>query len=575
MPLSRTTSDLPQQTLGRRLGIASLRFVVFVAILYGYLWLVQQNGGPSAEWFYGQWLELLFVVYLYGFLYAILRPVRGRAVIAAAPILVGYLAHDVYFQMYGKVLRLVNIQELPELLQVLPTVEAAAVVAVLFIPLLLILAFIDYRRPRPLVLGALPLFLLVGTVTITPTSFAAAVDTLALEIIRYSDRMSVERNGRFTMLAYHEAQRISARERTLPFHDRVAYDESAAALTARVSKHANRRNVHLIVLESFLDPTLFRDARFSRDPMHPEFRRLVGDQQGFAISPMFGGATAQAEFEALCGVPALEQLSSMEFNVFTGAPVHCLPRLLKNIGYRTIASNAFKPDFFNTLPAYQGIGFGEIYFPREYAASQESYLSVGDPGVEEYAFDELVLEQNLEFVRKLRAEQPDQPLFNYVLTIYGHTPHVLDPVKRPEIIQVQSSFADDHLQRATNQYYYRTEAIARYVRELIEIDRNSLIILMGDHVPPLRFGLKTYDELQYMNNIENSYYYNRVVFFENGNAVRHPTLNHYELPQLILNYLTDQHYCRAEHCTFSHGSNPTSREDYLERYYTLMAHASE
>jgi hypothetical protein len=78
-----------------------------------------------------------------------------------------------------------------------------------------------------------------------------------------------------------------------------------------------------------------------------------------------------------------------------------------------------------------------------------------------------------------------------------------------------------------------------------------------------------------MNNIENSYYYNRVVFFENGNAVRHPTLNHYELPQLILNYLTNQHYCREEHCTFAHGSNPTSREDYLERYYTLMAHASE
>ncbi|MCB2215224.1 hypothetical protein [Desulfofustis glycolicus] len=69
----------------------------------------------------------------------------------------------------------------------------------------------------------------------------------------------------------------------------------------------------------------------------------------------------------LCGVPALRKLSGIEFDVFTGSRTLCLPNILSEAGYQTIATNAFYPDFFNATKAYRGLGFASINFPREFA----------------------------------------------------------------------------------------------------------------------------------------------------------------------------------------------------------------
>jgi phosphoglycerol transferase MdoB-like AlkP superfamily enzyme len=293
-----------------------------------------------------------------------------------------------------------------------------------------------------------------------------------------------------------------------------------------------------------------------------------------SVSPVFGGATAQAEFEVLCGVPAFEKVSSVEFNAFTGAPAHCLPDLLSELGYRSVASNAYKPNFFNAQPAYQGMGFSEQQFPAEFYSAGPTYIHAGDPGAEDYMFDGDLFAQNLAFIRDHLRRNPEQPLFNYVLTIYGHTPHNLDPDKRPQLIQVQAEFQDEHLQRSVNQFYYRTQEIARYARELIALDPDSLIVLIADHVPPLQFGPNTYNALRYLGNRERSYFYNRIAVIENGRPVKFEPLRHYNLPELIADRLTDGRLCATSGCAYQSRDNPP-REAYLDRYLVLMAHASE
>jgi phosphoglycerol transferase MdoB-like AlkP superfamily enzyme len=435
--------------------------------------------------------------------------------------------------------------------------------------------WLDYARPRRLVLWLLPLACLVVAVKGTPQAFARSVEQLGAGIVNYSDGKSVEQNGRLAMLAYREAQRSIAMAQLEPYRERESYDQEAAALADALRPHLNRRNIHLVVLESFLDPRLFRELRFSGAPAHPAFDKLLSDKLGLSISPVFGGSTAQAEFEVLCGVPAFERLSGVEFNVFSGAAAHCLPGTLTALGYRSVASNTYKPNFFNALPAYQGTGFSESYFPREFYSAQGSYLSVGDPGVEEYLFDRSLFRQNLEFVRNHQRDHPDQSLFNYVLTIYGHTPHLIDTDRRPELIELYSPYQDDHLQRAVNQFYYRTEAIAEYLNQLLAVDRDSLIILVSDHVPPLRNGPNTYEALHYLDNREHSYYYNRLAVLESGKAKVYPVMHHYELPTLVLNYLSDGEYCRSHPCAFSDSPLHMPREAYMDRYLRMMAHAAE
>lgn len=552
-----------------------LHGAAIVAVLYGYMRLMEAFGGFSSLHFYHQSIELVLVLYLYGLLYTALKPSRWRPLLALLPILLIYVVHDLYYLVFGKVIRIISITELPELLQILPQSYTALIIAALVLPPGLYLLWLDYRRLRGLVLWLLPVVLLAGSVKVIPEAFARSFEQLGPGIVKYSDGKSVEQNGRLAMLAYREAQRSIALEQLEPYQDRKGYEQEAAALVDELRPHPNRRNVHLIVLESFLDPRLFRELGFSRAPAHPAFDKLFGDKLGFSISSVFGGSTAQAEFEVLCGVPAFERFSGVEFNAFTGAAAHCLPGTLTALGYRTVSTNPYKPNFFNALPGYQGSGFSEIHFPREFYSAEESYLSVGDPGVEEYIFDRDLFKQNLQFVSNHQQEHPDKPLFNYVLTIYGHTPHPLDPEQRPELIELHSDYPDDHLHRAVNQFYYRTEAIAEYVNKLLEMDSESLIILVSDHVPPLRNGPNTYKALRYLDNREDSFYYNRLAVLENGKAMVYPVLHHYELQSIVFNYLSDGEYCRNHDCALSDPPKHLPREAYMERYLRMMAHAAE
>jgi phosphoglycerol transferase MdoB-like AlkP superfamily enzyme len=549
--------------------------VIALLLLYGYLRLIAGAGGFSTEQLQQQGIEWMFLLYLYTLCYFSLKPGWWRGLLALLPLLLLYLVQDLFYLAFGKVLRLINIGELPELLQILPLGYSVLIIAAIGLPLGLLLWMVDYRHLRRIAFGLSPLLLLVIVVKGTPQAFSSTFEQLSAGIVKYSDGKSVEQNGRLAMLAYREAQRTLATAQLGPYRNRDAYEQQAAVLVEVLRPHDSRRNIHLIVLESFLDPRLFSDLRFSTSPAHPAFDKLFGEQLGLSLSPVFGGATAQAEFEVLCGMPAFEQISSIEFNVFSGAAAHCLPGLLAGLGYRTTATNTYKPNFFNALSAYQGMGFSHSYFPQEFSATQQSYLKIGEPAVEEYLFDRSLFEQNLDFIRHHKEEHPGEPLFNYVLTIYGHTPHLLDPQLRPERIELESSYPDDHLSRAVNQFYYRTEAIASYVEQLLALDPQSLIILVSDHVPPLRNGPNTYNALRYLDNREGSYYHNRLITLENGKPQVYPTMHHYELPPLILNYLSDGAYCREQRCAFTDSAQREPREAYMERYLRLLAHASE
>ncbi len=557
---------------------ALLRSVLLFIVLAGYLLLAEYLGGFVAS-YTGQYrLEALLALYLYSLVYIVLRTSRWRAYLAAVPLLLIYLTSDIFYLAFGKVFRLVNLHELPELFEVLPLSYGVPLSILLALPIVTLFVQITWRpgwrAGRYVLLAATPFLTTVLLLYSTPGAVAQILEG-ASELVKYSDAKSVERNGRLTMLLYREAQRLKALDDLAQYRDRENYEQAINERLQALQPSLDKRNVHLIVLESFLDPRLFSKLNFSSSPVHPDFEALFGEQLGLSLAPVFGGATAQAEFEILCGVPALEQLSSIEFNAFNGSAALCLPGQLVNLGYYSSASNAYKPNFFNAIAGYQGSGFSVNHFPKEFFPVEGTYLEFGDPGVEDFLFDQELFEQNLAYVEKHLREFPEKPLFNYLMTIYGHTPHTLDPERRPERIELLSDYPDDHLSRATNQFYYRTEAIAKYVKGLIKLDPESLIIIISDHVPPLRNGPNTYEALAYLDGVEDAYYHNRLAIVDRGEPKVWPVIHHYEIPALILNYLSKGVYCQTQDCSFAVDGDTASEEERLNAYLTLMAHASE
>jgi phosphoglycerol transferase MdoB-like AlkP superfamily enzyme len=532
----------------RRLGIRYIVFLIFMGALSEILG--RQSGLDPLR---GHLLiEAPLLLALYWALNFALRPGKLPAFVAALPFVVAYVACDVFFVAYGDVLRIIDIRNLPELLKVLPFAEKAGLMLALGLPLALLLAFVNYRRYwRVLTITGLAL-LGAAAVEYFPSAVITGLQLAGLDVAIYSDAQSVNDNGRLTMALFFEASRRVAIKQTDTYRTRGGYEQEVRASADFIRKNGNRHNVYLVVLESWVDPTLFRGVTFSRDPRHPDFAQLVGEEQGFSISPVFGGRTAQAEFEALCGVPALEALSEIEFDIFTGHAAGCMPGILHQAGYTTYVSNVYQPDYFNSTKAYTGIGFEKLYYPIEYSRDRESYLTVSNASdAETYLFDGDLFSQNLAFVARTLREHPGQPIFNYVLTMYGHEPHAIDTQLRPMVLSMKAPHDDQQLLRAANQYWYRTQAIASYIRGLIKLDPQSLIILVSDHVPPLDEGMKSYKDFRYLDNIEDSPHMNRILVVVDGKVVRHKTIHHYNVPSLIYDYLTNQRYCAQNNCDLS------------------------
>ena len=577
MPRTMTMPPTLRLYLSRLQALIVNRYTVFLLFILGYTEIVQQHGGlpsPLPAWR----LEIPLLLYLYFFLNQLLRRSRLQPLVAAVPLVLFYAIFDAYHIMFGRLLRITEISELPEMFQVLPPLAFVLIGALIGLPLLAFLASLEFRARRAtMAIASLPLLMLLLMVEMTPDFFMTIFQETQEEIVFYSDTASASNNGRLSMMLYNEARRKSSREKIAGHQLNPAsltdFDKVAAGLKGQQKK----RNIHLIVLESFLDPGLLKNSSFSRNPAHPDFRKLLGQKGSISISPVFAGGTAQAEFEILCGAPALREFSGIEFDVFTGAKAPCLPRILAKGGYETNATNAYKPDFFNSSKAYTGIGFEKRYYPQEFAAGYDTYFSAGDVTDEDYMFDGVLFSQNLEFISKRIREKPKLPIFNYIISMYGHIPHDLNYAKRPKVIEMLGKFRDEGLEKAVNQYYYRTEAIAIFVKGLIAVDPHSLIILVSDHLPGLS-GREAYQELNYLGGTVEATFYNRIYFIENGRPVRQNTIHHYDIPRIILNYATRGKYCQEHDCNFTTPDvnlvEKTFRDDYLDIMSQAMDAAS-
>ena len=546
--------------------IATSRYVLFLVFIVALSEVFSRMSGLAGIHSHLR-TELPLLTIVYWALSFIFRPTKLSALVAAVPIVVFYTGFDLFHLFWGNIFKAIDSASLPLLLKVLPWPSKIGVILLLFSPIALILGFVDYRKYwRALSIGALATL----TIVVLETRPSIALSTLGragFQVAEWSDVESVNENGRLATTLYFEAKRRQAFFDTAIYAHRGDYETQVRADTDLLRKYGNHRNVHLIVLESFVDPNLFAGVTFSKDPRHPDFAALVGDKQSFSISPVFGGESAQAEFEVLCGVPAMQKLSEIEFDDFTGDATACMPDILDQAGYATLVSNAFEPDYFNWMKAYPGVGFQKIYFPREYGSAQTTYLTAKNVSEsEQYVFDGDLFEQNLAFVAQTMHDDPNRPILNYVVGTYGHEPHEIDTTKRPMVISVNSAHKDEQFERAVNQYWYRTQAIAHYVRALTALDPKSLIIVVSDHLPPLDSGLKSYSDLRYLSNAEDSTHLNRILIVQDGTVVRHETVHHYDVPLLVFGYLTGNAFCAHTKCD-------QSDEERERQYMSLMAQA--
>ncbi len=350
-----------------------------------------------------------------------------------------------------------------------------AVVAASILPLLILIALTRWRR------------------RLTWATFALLAFCIPVGVL-YSAELKTTLDKKFGNSVWNQPENF--RRRGLGLHivqetartlSKVGKTPSATAVNnvsidttyAKPEIPANQmRNVHMVVLESFFDPNSLGKEWVPEDPLPADFTDLWDSTNRSTImAPVFGGYTANAEFESLCGFPVTE--NAVFFEGWLRKRVPCLPQVLSSLGYESIASHPNVAGFWNRTLAYNLVGFDQYWSKAEFDTSDAMGNFVLDHSFYDQVFNKIEKEKKA-------------PIFNYMLTIHGHLPY---PANDNYPNKVKSGKESALLKGYLNHVYYKSRDLMAMLKTLRSNDPDALIVIFGDHLPYLGKNYDVYTDI--------------------------------------------------------------------------------
>jgi hypothetical protein len=233
-------------------------------------------------------------------------------------------------------------------------------------------------------------------------------------------------------------------------------------------------NLIVFIIESFMDP-LDLNVRFTSDPI-PTFHAISRKwSSGKIVVPVFGGTSVNTEFELLTGLSMyFLPESSCPYRQYINHDIPSLPRLLDQHGYRTIAIPADPPYLFSRRTVFPHLGFNSWTFPEE---DPETPRTADDV----FAADDAIVDETI------NAARAGNPFF--VLAFTGGTHYPWDyPDYRNSPLDLIGPMAEperSRLKTYINALRVADNALKKLIAYFEKVDQRTVILVMGDHKPPL------------------------------------------------------------------------------------------
>ncbi|MDP7992730.1 LTA synthase family protein [Bacillus sp. MHSD_36] len=256
-------------------------------------------------------------------------------------------------------------------------------------------------------------------------------------------------------------------------------------------KKKEKPNIIFVMSESFWDPTKVTNLSFSEDPVPNLHHYIENFPGGQTISPTFGGNTANVEFEALTSYSmSLLKPGSIPYQqvVINKKEIPSIPTALKKEGYYTSAIHSFGRSFFKRDDVYRVLGFDKF----NAADTMENVDIAGD-----YISD---LAMSKEIIAEL--EKQKQPTFIHAVTMQNHFPFTEGRFGENliEISGLENEESKGELETYTEGLRRSDEALQYLIEQLDNLDRPTLLVFFGDHLPSLGTNKSFYKENGYITN---------------------------------------------------------------------------
>ena len=266
--------------------------------------------------------------------------------------------------------------------------------------------------------------------------------------------------------------------------DLAQYDTKTASLVP----DGEKPDIIMIMSEAYSDLAVNGDFG-TNEPVTPFMDSLTGDQviKKDLVTSCYGGNTANSEFEVLTSmsmefIPA----GTYPFRQYIRHDISSIASQLKDIGYETDAVHPFDLTGWNRTKVMPLLGFDSLVGLTEFTDPLLYRSYVSDQSLFEYAIRQY---------EEHKAENPDVPLFQYLITIQNHggyatndtLPYSITPDSYSQYPQAEEYLS---LLRTSD------EALKMLISYYENVDTPTVIIFYGDHQPNLTDKFSDFTKLR-------------------------------------------------------------------------------
>lgn len=291
-------------------------------------------------------------------------------------------------------------------------------------------------------------------------------------------------------------------------------------------------NIIAIMNESFADFYVLEEDFCSKYQILPFYHSLTENTiHGYALSSVFGGCTANSEYEFLTGNSmAFLPQGSIPYQQFIKENQYSIVNTLKGIGYRCFAFHPYYASGWNRPYVYESFGFSDFISLDDYPQKNILRTFVSDQEMYET------------LIQTYEEKSANEKLFLFGVTMQNHSDFLYegDNFQNEEIISdYTQNYAD------ANQYLTilkQSDHALQYLIEYFEQSSEKVVIVMfGDHYPRLdqNFYQETYGKT--FDSLEEQMKLQKIPFFIWANF----PIEEKTIECTSLNYLSNYVYSAA------------------------------
>ncbi|MDO4556190.1 MAG: LTA synthase family protein [Lachnospiraceae bacterium] len=238
-------------------------------------------------------------------------------------------------------------------------------------------------------------------------------------------------------------------------------------------------NVICIMNESFTDLTFLNNVETSEDIMPFIHNMSENTIKGHLYVSVFGGNTADTEFEFLTGNSmAFLPYRSIPYNYYIKSALPSLTYTMEGAGYAgNIAMHPYKPGGWKRDTIYPLLGFQN--FISESAFKGSEYLR-------RFVSDDANYDKIIEEYETSKASSSD-PFYLFNVTIQNHGSYGYQSGTMDEPIDFKDTVLnnDSSAHQFINLIHRSDEAVERLVTYFENVEEPTVICFWGDHLPKL------------------------------------------------------------------------------------------